>query len=137
MIYSPTRNQLENHSASTLSKLALLISSNSYRLWFFIKRISLFEVLFALNTFMEMAIMKVYYSRKMIRNRIALFAVIYWSLDYISESGGYNFFLFSLDITEAGFALIGFRAIRKSDINPATYFRFIKKRISFIKQKPC
>ncbi len=137
MIHFPIRKQLENHSASTLSKLALLISSNSYRLWFFIKRISLFEVLFALNTFMEMAIMKVYYSRKMIRNRIALFAVIYWSLDYISESGGYNFFLFSLDITEAGFALIGFRAIRKSDINPATYFRFIKKRISFIKQKPC
>ena len=137
MMFFSKRKQLENHSATTLSELALLISSNSYRLWFFIKRISLFEVLFALNTFMEMAIMKVYYSRKMIRNRIALFAVIYWSLDYISESGGYNFFLFSLDITEAGFALIGFRAIRKSDINPATYFRFIKKRISFIKQKPC
>ena len=64
---------------------------------------------------------------------MALFAVIYWALDYISESGGYNFFLFSLDATDAGFALTGLRAIRKSDINPVTYFRFIKKQISHLK----
>jgi hypothetical protein len=68
---------------------------------------------------------------------MALFLLIYWALDYISESGGYNFFLFSLDITEAGFALIGLRAIKTSDINPVTYFRLIKKQISYIKQKPC
>ena len=136
MIYH-LKKQLKNVFASTPPSFLLYFSSNTYRLWIFIKRISLHEILFALNTYMETAIMKVYYSRKMIRNRMALFLLIYWALDYISESGGYNFFLFSLDMTEAGFALIGLRAIKTSDINPVTYFRLIKKQISYIKQKPC